>query len=74
MSTREKLDQMMQVAASNEQRVQEYIERKQVEAEHRTIEIYARAVYESMDDLAGGDKEKRAELIEVLFNTVKAME
>lgn len=74
MSTREKLDQMMRVAAQNEQRVQEYIERKQVEAKHRTIEIYARAVYESMDDLAGGDKEKRAELIEVLFNTVKAME
>lgn len=74
MSTREKLDQMMRVAAQNEQRVQEYIERKQVEAEHRTIEIYAKAVFESMNDLAGCDKEKRAELIEVLFNTVKAME
>lgn len=73
MSTHEKLNQMMQSAAKNEERVKEYIERKQVEAEHRTIEIYARSVYEAMNDLAGGDKEKRAELIEVLFNTVKAM-
>lgn len=73
MSTSEKLNQMMRSAELNDERVKEYIERKQVEAEHRTMEIYARAVYESMNNLAGGDKEKRAELIEVLFNTVKAM-
>lgn len=74
MSTNEKLEQMRRVAARNEERVKEYIEKKRTESFHRTMEVYARAVYESMDDLASGDREKRAELIEVLFNTVKAME
>lgn len=74
MSTSEKLDQMMRSAELNEERVQEYIQRKQVEAEHRAMEIYARAVYESMNDLARGDKEKRDELIDVLYGIVKAME
>ena len=74
MSTQEKLNQIMQSAAKNEESVQAYIEKKQVEAMHRTIEIYARSVYDAMNDLSGGDKEKRVELIEVLFNTVRAME
>lgn len=74
MSTQEKLNQMMQSAAKNEERVKEYIEKKQAEVIHRTIETYARAAFDAMDGLSGGDEAYRAELIEIYCNTVKAME
>lgn len=74
MSNQEMLNQMMQSAAKNEERVMEYIEKKQAEAMNHTIGIYARSVYDSMNYLAGGDKEKRVELIEMLFNAVRDME
>ena len=70
----ERLRQMEESRARNDEKVAEYIEKRRAENIHRTIEIYAKAVFEAMDNLAGEDKDKRPELIELLFNTVSAME
>ena len=73
MSNNEKLAQMMHSAELNEERVKAYIQRKQDEREQRTIAVYARAVYEAMDNLAEGSKARRDELIGKLFDAVKTL-
>lgn len=70
----ERLREMEESRARNDEKVREYIEKRRTENIHRTIEIYARAVFEAMDNLAGDDKDKRPELIVLLFDTVRAME
>lgn len=74
MTTRERLARMDEINAHNEAKVAEYIEKQCVETMHRTIEIYARAAFEAMDNLAGRDTARRSELIELLYSTMVAME
>lgn len=74
MSMIERLREMEESRARNDEKVKEYIEKRRTENIHRTIEIYAKAVFEAMDNLAGDDKDKRPELIELLFNAVSALE
>lgn len=65
---------MDEINAHNEAKVAEYIEKQRVETIHRTIEIYARAAFEAMDNLAGRDTARRSELIELLYSTMVVME
>lgn len=74
MEMRDKLALMDEINSRNDAKVAEYIEKQRVENIHRTIEIYARAAFEAMDNLAGGDHVKRADLIELLHSTMQAME
>lgn len=64
MTTTEKLAQMEASEARN----------RDAAAIHRSIEIYARSILESVDTLAEVHRVERMELVELLVNTVWAME
>lgn len=71
MTTRKKLECMKEMEARNEARRKAYLETVGI---HGAIEIHARAVLGSLDILAQHHGLKRAELLEVLVNTMWAME
>ena len=73
MTTYERLARMEEIKAHNDAKVAEYIEQQRVENIHRTIEIYARAAFEAVNDLAGGNGPRCAELIDLLHDTLNAM-
>lgn len=71
MKIREKLTLLQEVEARNEARRQEYI---RTCGAHSAIEISARAILGSLDILAQHYNVDRAELLELLVNTLWAME
>lgn len=64
MTTTEKLAQMEKSEARN----------REAAAIHRSIEIYARSIIESVDTLAEVHRVLPHELVELLVNTIWAME
>ena len=87
MNTHEKLIQMDESRQRNEalevafkrdhdRRVIKALEEGQAKAAsvHRTIEIYAEAILESLDILAAFHGEKRSDLLELLTSTMWALE
>lgn len=70
MTTIEKLRLMDEMEARNEERRQQYIRTCGV---HSAIEISARAILDSLDILAQHYNVPRAELLELLVNTMWAM-
>ena len=71
MSTTEKLKLMKEMEDRNEARRQEYIRTCGV---HSAIEVSARAIIDSLDILAQHYGVYRAELLELLVNTMWAQE
>ena len=71
MTTREKLILKEQADKRNEERVRAYL---MTVGAHGAIEIHARAVLGSLDILAQHYDVTRAELLELLVNTLWAMQ
>lgn len=71
MNTRKKLQQMKEMEARNEARRKAYLETVGI---HGAIEIHARAILGSLDILAQHHNLPRSELLELLVNTMWAMQ
>ena len=76
MTIREKLEHIKSCEARNIEREHAYLEQMKSEVEliHRMIERYAAATLNSLDTLAEYHKVPRSELLELLVDTLQALE
>lgn len=74
MTVREKLELKKAIDARNNDREREFFRSKKAEAIHRSVEIYADSILESIDILAGYHGADRADVLELLIDTLQAKE
>ena len=73
MSIREKLELQKEIDARNEERAKEFTQQKVADI-HRSIEIYAGSIIESVGVLADYHGANRGMLLDLLISTLQAME
>ena len=78
MKIREKLNLLNESDARNLESIAAHLVRqgiqKKIEAIHRSIEIYADSILESLDVLANYHGTDRSDLLEALIDTLQALE
>lgn len=78
MKIHEKLNLLNESDARNLEKIAAHVVRqefqKKLEAIHKSVEIYADSILESLDVLANYHGVGRADLLELLINTLQAMD